>query len=53
MNFFGHLITITRHRHKVIYHCFKSGILWQGLCHDLSKYTPTEFMEGMKYFQLK
>lgn len=51
MNFFGHLITITRHRHKVIYHCFKAGIFWQGLCHDLSKYTPTEFIEGIKYYQ--
>ena len=43
-----HFITITRHRHKVIYHCAKAGILWQGLFHDLSKYSPTEFVEGMK-----
>ena len=46
-----HFITITRHRHKVIYHCAKAGILWQGLFHDLSKYSPTEFVEGMKYYQ--
>ena len=46
-----HFITITRHRHKVIYHCAKAGILWQGLFHDLSKYSPTEFVEGMKFYQ--
>ena len=46
-----HFITITRHRHKVIYHCTKAGILWQGLFHDLSKYSPTEFVEGMKFYQ--
>ena len=28
--FWGHLSTITRHRHKVIAHCAKAGILWQG-----------------------
>ena len=41
--FWGHLSTITRHRHKVIAHCARAGILWQGLRHDLSKYSPTEF----------
>lgn len=51
MNIFGHLKTITKHRHMVIYHCFKAGIFWQGLKHDLSKYSPTEFIEGIKYYQ--
>ena len=32
-----HFITITRHRHTVIRHCFRAGIGWQGLRHDLSK----------------
>ncbi len=45
-----HFVTITRHRHVVIKHCFKAGIFWQGLRHDLSKYTPTEFVPGMKYY---
>lgn len=49
--FFGHFRTITRHRHKVIAHCAKAGILWQGLRHDLSKYSPTEFIPGVKYYQ--
>lgn len=46
----GHLKTITKHRHTVIKHCAKSGILWQGLFHDLSKYYPTEFKQGIKYY---
>ncbi len=48
--FFGHLRTVTRHRHQVIRHCAKAGILWQGLRHDLSKYSPTEFLQGVRYF---
>jgi hypothetical protein len=50
-NLKGHFMTITRHRHKVIYHCFKAGIFFQGLQHDLSKYTPTEFFPGVKFYQ--
>lgn len=48
--FWGHLRTITRHRHMVIRHCAKAGILLQGLGHDLSKYGPTEFWQGVRYF---
>lgn len=50
-NFLGHFVTITRHRHAVIRHCRKAGIFWQGLGHDLSKYTPVEFFAGVKYYQ--
>ncbi len=50
MNFWGHLITITRHRHCVIKHCARCGILMQGLMHDMSKYSPTEFRQGIKYY---
>ncbi len=47
---FGHFRTITKHRHKVMLHCFKAGIPIRGLLHDLSKYTPTEFYQGVKYY---
>lgn len=46
-----HFTTITRHRHRVIIHCFKAGIGWQGLFHDLSKYSPAEFWAGARYYQ--
>ena len=54
MSFLGgvrHFRTITRHRHRVIAHCFRVGIPRRGLLHDLSKYAPTEFFEGAKYYQ--
>lgn len=46
-----HFITVTRHRNAVMIHCFKAGIPFQGLMHDLSKYSFTEFFGGVKYFQ--
>ncbi len=46
-----HFRTITRHRHRVIAHCFRAGIGWQGLFHDLSKYGPREFWVGARYYQ--
>lgn len=49
-NFIGHLVTITKHRHLVIKHCKKAGVLWQGLRHDLSKYSLTEFIPGIRYY---
>lgn len=47
---FKHFKTITKHRHAVIRHCAKCGIFWQGLRHDLSKYTPSEFLIGAHYY---
>ncbi len=35
----------------VIAHCFRVGIGWQGLGHDLSKYAPAEFFAGARYYQ--
>lgn len=48
--FFGHLHTINKHRRTVRKLCFKCGLYWQGLTHDLSKYSPIEFWNGVKYF---
>lgn len=45
-----HFRTITKHRHKVMHYCFKVGIGFQGLFHDLSKYSFREFWEGAKYY---
>lgn len=46
-----HFCTITKHRHLVRKHCFRLGLYWQGLTHDLSKYSPTEFWTGVQYYQ--
>ena len=46
-----HFKTITHHKLLVMAGCFRVGLYWQGLTHDLSKYTPTEFWVGAKYYQ--
>ena len=50
-NFTGHLSTVLNHRHMVMKHCFKAGIFFRGITHDLSKFSPTEFIQGVKYYQ--
>lgn len=48
--FFGHLKTVSTHRRQVRKLCFKCGLYQQGLMHDLSKYSPVEFWNGVKYY---
>lgn len=31
--------------------CFQVGLYRQGILHDLSKYSPTEFLVGCRYYQ--
>lgn len=45
-----HFITVTRHRWLVLCGCFRLGLYYQGLTHDLSKYSPAEFLIGAKYY---
>lgn len=45
-----HWRVVRRHRKYVRQYCFKAGLYRQGLLHDLSKYSPTEFFESAKYF---
>ena len=51
MHIIRHFITITRHRLLVCRYCFKAGLIWQGLTHDLSKYSPSEFLAGARFYQ--
>lgn len=48
--FFRHLHLVNKHRFKVFCLCIRAGQPWRGLVHDLSKYCPEEFFEGVKYF---
>ncbi|MCD7745229.1 MAG: DUF5662 family protein [Lachnospiraceae bacterium] len=47
----GHLKTITEHKLYVMKECFQVGLYRQGLTHDLSKYLPTELLEGFRYYE--
>ena len=51
MKAWQHFKTITHHKLLVMEGCFRVGLYWQGITHDLSKYTPEEFMIGARYFQ--
>ncbi len=51
MKVWEHFKTITHHRHLVMMGCFQVGLYRQGLLHDLSKYSLSEFLVGVKYYQ--
>ena len=51
MSAWKHFKTITTHKLLVMDGCFKVGLYKQGLLHDLSKYSPTEFLVGARYYQ--
>ena len=51
INVWRHFRTITKHWNLVRKHCFKIGLYWQGLTHDLSKYSPEEFWTGVRFYQ--
>ena len=51
MKAWQHFKTITHHKWLVLCGCFRVGLYWQGLTHDLSKYSLTEFRSGATYYQ--
>lgn len=51
MKAWQHFCTITHHKLLVMKECFKVGLYKQGLLHDLSKYSPSEFLVGCRYYQ--
>lgn len=51
MDFKNHLKTVMNHKKEVFKLCCVAGIPLQGITHDLSKFSPTEFWESAKYYQ--
>ena len=51
MKWLSHLRTVQHHRFLVLRHCWRVGLYWQGLTHDLSKFSPVEFSAGARYYQ--
>lgn len=51
--FFGHLKTVLTHKYWVFHYASKFGYFWRGLTHDLSKLSPVEFFESVKYWNGK
>ena len=50
-NMFLHTALVIRHKWGVLTNCARCGILWRGIVHDLSKFSPSEFFESVKYYQ--
>ena len=51
LTFKGHFSTVCKHKACVMDLCFKAGLYKQGLFHDMSKFSPTEFCMGVCYWQ--
>ena len=51
-NIFGHLRNIIVHKYWVFYYgCIIGVNWWRLLMHDMSKFSPIEFWESVKYYQ--
>jgi hypothetical protein len=50
-NAWHHLATVSLHKWLVFELCLRCGIPLQGIVHDLSKFSPDEFLVGIHYYQ--
>lgn len=46
-----HFVKVCKHKHYVRQYCWKLGLYKQGILHDISKFSPIEFWESVKYYQ--
>ena len=46
-----HFKTVWNHKKVVYQECKACGIRWQGIVHDLSKFSRAEFVPAAKYYQ--
>ena len=52
-NAFLHTALVTRHKWRVLINTAKCGLVFRGLVHDLSKFSPWEFIESVRYYNGK
>lgn len=52
-NAIKHLRRVILHKRWVLYYCHKAGTTWRGIKHDMSKFSPTEFIESVKFYDEK
>lgn len=52
-NILKHTILVLKHKWLVFKFCTKIGMPFRGLKHDLSKFSPIEFWESVKYYNGK
>lgn len=49
-NLFKYFKRVLKHKYYVGKFCFISGLYWQGITHDLSKFSSEEFISSAKYW---
>lgn len=45
-----HIRTVCVHKKNVAHYCFKFGIWWRGIMHDMHKFSWDELYESAKYY---
>ena len=50
MKYLKYLKIICIHKWYVFIECCKEGIIWQGIIHDMSKFSPSEFVASAWYY---
>lgn len=51
MSYKRYFVSILKHKHRVLRECWREGLYWQGLTHDLSKFLPDEFFTSALFFE--
>lgn len=51
INHFKHLKVVLKHKYYVMVECFRYGLYFQGILHDLSKFSLSEFIQSAEFFQ--
>jgi len=49
----AYLSYVLRHKWFVMIECWRHGLIWRGLVHDLSKFRPSEWFPYARYFYAK
>lgn len=50
--YYNYFKTVMKHKIAVFKVCRMFGITWRGIVHDLSKFSPSEFIPYAKYFNI-
>jgi hypothetical protein len=50
MKYIKYLRYVLRHKWYVMLECFRQGLYWRGIMHDMSKFRPDEFIPYANHF---
>ena len=50
MKYWKYFKYVVRHKWYVMIECFKHGLIWRGIMHDMSKFRPSEFLPYANFF---